>query len=97
MEREVLIVGSGGVWAKGSTLDEAYTQGSSHGGFGKRISVVVAPKSADVRVDSFGALLWIGAEAVHVHVCPRGEERTWANRRTAALRAAVDAALTAEE
>lgn len=89
---EVLIIGSGGTWAKGASLDAAYKQAARYGSFGKQIVVVVAPTTAAIGVTEVGGLVWQGP-AEHVYVRASEASLAWPNRRTTALRAAVDAAL----
>lgn len=87
--KEVLVIGSGGVWAKGPTLDDAYAKAASHGPLGRKIIVVVAPAEVGIEVDSYGGIVWSGSAAPrHVYI-QNGDKLEWPNRRTAALRSAV--------
>jgi hypothetical protein len=98
-QNEVLVIGSGGVWSKGPTLDAAYAQAARRGSLGKQVVIVVAPTSAGLWVDDFGSVRWDG-ERRHEYVRPATPQGAhpalaWSNRRTAAMRLAVEAAFVA--
>ncbi len=40
---EVIVIGSGGVWSKGPTLEAAFDNAKKLGGFGKQVVIAVAP------------------------------------------------------
>ena len=95
---EIVVLGSGGVWAKGADLDAAYRKGKELGGFGKSVIVAVLPVAAQAWVDEVGQLRWQGQDFLAKYArrpLPGGNDSTvvWPNRRTANLRAAVEAVL----
>jgi hypothetical protein len=97
---EVIVIGSGGVWSKGPTLDAAFDNAKKLGGFGKQVVIAVAPVSIETWVDEIGALRWNvvgGDHSVRPRYVyrPEGTSTTtwWPNRRTEKLRAAVDAVI----
>jgi hypothetical protein len=97
---EVILIGSAGVWAKGPTLDAAFANAKRFSGtLGKEVVIVVAPIALETWVDEVGALRWKGdldTRPSYVHFNNKGSSQTWwPNRRTAALRAAVEAKVAA--
>lgn len=92
-DREIVVVGSAGVWAKGPTLDEAFASAKKLGGLGKQVVVVVAPVAAKTWVNEFGTLCWTNTSDRPRYALNAGK-LAWPNRRTPALRAAVAAAFT---
>jgi hypothetical protein len=62
MDVEVLVIGSGGVWGKGPTLQEAKTRARKEGDLGKHVIIAVAKASAKMSVDGFGSVCWYGDE-----------------------------------
>lgn len=86
--KEVVVIGSAGIWSKGKDLDDAFTKAQKFGPLGKQIVVAVCPAEAEATVDGSGSLCWRGEEPPAYAKTEKGG-RTWPNRRSAALRAAV--------
>lgn len=88
---EVLVIGSGGVWAKGPTLDDAKRSARKiDSTLGTTVVVVVAPKAAGLWVDDNGCVCWTG-ERRHRYVVQPDGKRAWPVRSTTRLAAALDA------
>lgn len=91
IEVQVLLLGSRGVWGVGKTLDEAFKKARMYGSLGKQVIIHAAPAAARMYVDESGGLRYYGNSPRDV--LNADGERVWANRCTAAMRAAVDEAI----
>lgn len=88
----VVVIGSGGTWGRGATLDAAWEQIARVGGPGRQILVYVAPAESEASVDTMGCLCWRG-DTPPRKVTP-SRSGAWAARRTKALRTAIDAVMS---
>lgn len=87
---EVVVVGSDGVWGKGSSLDEAKARARAAGNLGKSIIIAVAPADAKVSVSGVGSLCWYG-DTMPFYVLKPDGTKVWSARPSKGQTAAVDA------
>jgi hypothetical protein len=90
-DREVIIMGCNGVWARGPSFDAAYAAARKDGGFGRTFLVAVLPVAAQAWVDDVDGLMRRDKSQPY-KLAMKGHRAVWANNpRDPELRAAVEA------